>query len=161
MKLRAVMIMPLALVAALVVSRVVSPLGVRAASGDDQNGSLHLIKTCPAYLEAHGAAGSFCTISSSNVPQIPVGTTVYYDQAAGAPVGTGVPTGFLDSNVLLYVSPGDWAVGRCTIDWSTFTGLCTFSNGVGPLAGFRARIEASPAGGVDFHWDGTYNVGGQ
>ncbi|MBV9438220.1 MAG: hypothetical protein JOZ44_19325 [Acidobacteria bacterium] len=130
-------------------------------SASELRGNLHIVKTCPQYVEAHGAAGSHCTITASDVPQIPVGTVVYYDQTAGAPLGSGVPAGFIDSNALVYVAPGDWAVGRCTVDESSFTGLCTFSNGVGALAGFRARIDVSPAGGVDFNWDGRYNFGGE
>ena len=136
-------------------------LAVPAVSASESRGNLHIVKTCPEYVEMHGAAGSHCTITSSNVPQIPVGATVYYDQTAGTPLGSGVPAGFIDSNALVYVEPGDWAIGRCTVDESSFTGLCTFSNGVGALAGFRARIDVSPAGGVDFNWDGRYNFGGE
>lgn len=128
------------------------------AKGD---GNLHIVKTCGPWLDAKGAAGSSCTIAISNVREIPVGTTIFYDQAAGAPINSGAPAGFLDSNVLLYVGPGNWAVGRCTVEFATFTGLCTFSNGVGGLEGFQARINVTPAGGADFNWDGKYNFGGK
>jgi hypothetical protein len=135
--------------------------GVPAVSASEENRNLHIVKTCPQYVAARGAAGSHCTISASNVPEVPVGATVIYDQTAGTPLGDGVPAGFLDSNVLLLVAQGDWAVGRCTLDLSTFSGLCTFSNGVGALGGFRARINVTPAGGLDFNWDGKYNFGRQ
>lgn len=154
-------ILALALVAGFAALNFSANFGVPTVSASERGGRLHIVKTCPQYVENHGTAGSYCTITASDVPEIPVGATVYYGQSAGSPLGSGVPAGFIDSNALVYVGPGDWAVGRCTVDESTFTGLCTFSNGVGPLAGFRARIDVSPAGGVDFNWDGRYNFGGQ
>ena len=70
----------------------------------------------------------------------------------------------LDSNVVLFVRFGDWATGRCTLDSREYPGnygLCTFSNGVGTLAGFTARIDVSPFQNtptdVDYYWNGTYS----
>ena len=114
----------------------------------ERHGRLHVTKECSAYF---GQAGEHCTITSSNLPALPPGSRVYYDQAFG------IPAGNLDSNVLLYASSGNWAVGRCTLDGNTFVGLCTFSDGVGDFAGFNARVEVSPIGGVDFRWDGKYS----
>ena len=114
-----------------------------------QNGQVHITKLCTAYT---GAAGDHCTIATSDVTALPSGTTVYYDQAFG------IPAGNLDSNVMLYVSSGDWAVGRCTVEGATGHGLCTVSDGVGPLAGFSARINVviDPVTGITY-WDGTYS----
>ena len=113
--------------------------------------TLHITKTCPA-SSFTGAPGSYCTITASNVPAIKPGSKVFYDQ------GFGVPPGMLDSNVLLSVGPGDWATGRCTLDGNTGLGLCQFTDGVGQLAGFTARVKVSPfPDGTDFHWDGTYS----
>jgi hypothetical protein len=114
-----------------------------------QNGQVHITKLCPAYT---GAAGDHCTIATSDVTVLPPGTTVYYNQAFG------IPAGNLDSNVMLYVSSGDWAVGRCTVEGATGHGLCTVSDGVGPLAGFSARINVviDPVTGITY-WDGTYS----
>ena len=112
-----------------------------------RNGDLHITKECSAYT---GLAGAYCTITSSNVAAIPVGATVNYDQA------TNVPVGMLDSNVVIEVATGDWAVGRCTLDNSSGAGLCTFSDGVGQLAGFNARVNVSYLGGPNFGWVGTY-----
>ena len=121
---------------------------VRADS--ERNGQLHITKLCTAY---NFMAGGHCTIATSNVPQLPHGTTVYYDQAAGTPAG------FLDSNVMLVVASGDWAVGRCTVEAATGKGLCTVTDGVGPLAGFSARINVViAAGGEPTYWDGTYSI---
>ena len=77
---------------------------------DGKNGVLHLVKECS---NQHGNPGDYCVITSSNVPQIPVGSKLFYDQAAG------IPAGFLDSNVLLHVGSLRWAVGRCTSSWTT------------------------------------------
>ncbi len=129
------------------------PLVPRAVQADERNGKLHVLKECPTYT---GAAGQFCTITSSNLEEL-VGAMVFYDQAA---VGlSGTPEGgyvFLDSNVVLYAGTGNWAVGRCTLD-PTYHGLCTFSDGTGKFTGFHARVAVAPAGGVDFSWDGTYS----
>jgi hypothetical protein len=76
---------------------------------------------------------------------------VYYDQAAN------VPAGMLDSNVVMVVGTGDWAVGRCTLDLTTGLGRCTFSDGTGQLTGFKARVDVSFLGGANYAWDGTYS----
>ena len=120
----------------------------QALNAEGQNGVLHVTKECSAYT---GAAGSFCTITSSNLLEIKVGSKIYYDQAAGT------PTGMLDSNIVLVVGTGDWAVGRCTLDGRTHLGLCTISDGTGQLAGFSARVNVSSTDGVNYHWDGTYS----
>lgn len=113
-----------------------------------RNGQLHVTKECSQY---NYLAGGYCTITSSNLSEIKVGSKVFYDQAAG------IPAGMLDSNVLLSVGTGDWAVGRCTLDGTTGLGLCTFSDGTGPLTGFSARVVVTYTGGVDYSWDGTYS----
>jgi len=107
--------------------------------------SLHVTKECSEYS---GSAGSFCTITSSNIQRIPVGTRVYYDQAAG------VPAGLLDSNVVLDAGDGNRALGRCTLDLTTGLGLCTFSDGIGDLAGFHARVAVDCT--AECRWDGVY-----
>src|SRR2546422_926439 len=67
-------------------------------AGDDNDGgpsrsggALHLTKECSTYL---GRAGDFCTIASSNLRAIKVGSRVVYQQAAGPPS--------LNSDVILY-----------------------------------------------------------
>ena len=114
-----------------------------------RRGLVRITKECTEYT---GAAGAFCTITSSNIAAIPVGSKVLYSQAAG------VPANLLDSNVVLDAGNGNRAVGRCTLDLTTGLGLCTFSDGTGRLAGFQARIDVSPpaAGSVDWTWRGTF-----
>jgi hypothetical protein len=120
---------------------------VSASEKNKRNRQLHVTKDCLPYM---GAAGQFCLITSSNLPEIKVGSKVLYDQAAG------IPAGMLDSNVVLDAGNGDRAVGRCTLDLVTGLGLCTFSDGTGRLAGFRARVDVSALGGKQWAWDGTY-----
>jgi hypothetical protein len=124
-----------------------------AAPKDDREESdrhdLHVTKECSKYT---GAAGSFCTITGSNLPEIVVGARVIYDQA------NGIPAGMLDSNVVLDAGGGNRAVGRCTLDDSNGLGVCTFSDGTGDLAGFHARVKVSPpTDGVNWHWEGFYS----
>jgi hypothetical protein len=120
-------------------------ISVLASNG--KSGSLHVTKDCPEYT---GLAGDHCTIASSDLAEIAVGSKIYYDQAAG------IPTGLLDSNVVLDAGNGDRAVGRCTFDLSTGHGLCTFSNGMGRLAGFTAEAKVACLVGTLCTVDGTY-----
>jgi len=115
-----------------------------------RNKPLHVTKECSEYT---GAAGSFCTITSSNLARIKVGSRVYYDQPAN------VPAGMVDSNVVLDAGDGNRAVGRCTIDLATGLGLCTFSDGIGRFARFSARVEVTPPSATeeDWRWEGTYS----
>jgi hypothetical protein len=119
-----------------------------ASANGDRNGRIHITKDCSAYS---GLAGGHCTIASSNLPEIPSGSNVYYDQPFGAPAG------LLDSNVVLDTGNGNRALGRCMLDGSTGLGLCTFSDGTGQLAGFTARINVSFLGGKLWAWEGTYS----
>jgi hypothetical protein len=112
-----------------------------------KNGVIHVQKDCKDYDQT---AGGHCTITASNLGEIPVSSHVYYDQAAG------VPAGMLDSNVILDAGSGSRAVGHCTLDFATGLGLCTFSDGTGLLAGFSARVEVSYVSGTLWAWDGTY-----
>jgi hypothetical protein len=116
---------------------------VLAASG--RSGDLHVTKECS---QDHGRAGDYCTITSSNLAEIKVGSKVFYDQAAG------IPTGLLDSNVVLDAGDGNRAIGRCTLDFTTSLGLCTFSDGTGQFTGFSARVDVDCRSGC--RWDGSY-----
>jgi hypothetical protein len=113
-----------------------------------RNGVIHIQKDCG---DNDGGAGAHCTITASNLAELPATTIVYYDQP------NGIPQGMLDSNVVLLAPDGSKAVGRCTVDHSTRSGLCTFSDGIGLLAGFTARVEVTFLGGTLFSWEGTYS----
>jgi hypothetical protein len=131
----------------------------KAAQADERHGDLHLVKNCSTYT---GAAGSFCTFTSSNIPEVTAGSKVYYTQAAvvsAAPGDEGVNIS-LDSNIVLFVGDNDWATGRCTLDTIGFdSGLCTISDGTGALTGFHARVLVSSTDGVNYTWAGTYSFG--
>jgi hypothetical protein len=139
-----------AVLAAVALLSQISPLRADSEQGRSRPRRLTVTKEC-SQPNFTGAAGSFCTITSSNLGRIRVGSTVTYDQAFG------IPAGMLDSNVVLDAGNGDRAVGRCTLDGSTGLGLCTFSDGTGRFAGFNARVDVSYQGGVDWAWDGTYS----
>ena len=110
------------------------------------------MKECSAYT---GAAGSFCTITSSNLKEIAVGSRIIYSQPAGA--------ASLDSDVVLDTpGPGNnTALGHCALDFATGAGLCTFSGGTGKFTWFDARVDVSYAGGPNWAWDGTYSLNPQ
>jgi len=129
--------------------------GAAAQSGESssapRSGDLHVAKECTAY---RGRALDFCTITSSNVKAIEVGSRVVYSQAAGA-------TG-LDSDIVLDVpGPGsNKAFGHCTLDGATGLGLCTFSGGTGKFTTFSATAHVTPPSAEDpinWHWEGTYS----
>ena len=141
---------PLAILGLLVGVAVLAPGNTPLWASLGRSGFLKVDKECSNY---EGAPGEFCTITSSNISEItPESTRVYYTQPMG------VPSGMLDSNVVLDAGNGNRAVGRCTLDLTTGLGLCTFSDGTGRFAGFQARVDVTPPRyeGDDWHWRGTY-----
>jgi len=118
---------------------------VSASATSERTGDLHVTKECS---QNNGNPGDFCTITSSNLAAIKVGSKVFYDQADG------IPKGLLDSNVVLDAGAGNRAVGRCTLDDTTNLGLCTFSDGTGQFTGFEARLLVDCR--TSCRWDGTY-----
>ena len=115
-----------------------------------RSGALHVAKECSTY---QGLAGQHCTITSSSLEQIEVGSTVTYERAA---LG-----GFLDTDVVLDPpGPGNNAAfGHCTLSLVTFLGKCTFSGGTGKFRHFHAAVEVSPLTLPNFAWNGWYRFG--
>jgi hypothetical protein len=138
-------------------SLVVVAASVLAVTASAQSGAgpnhqarpFHLTKVCPPST-MQGQIGDYCTVTSSNVPAISVGTKIFYAQAAGLTS--------LDSDVILYVGPGKTATGHCDLDFATALGRCTLSGGTRTLDGIRARVDVSHLGGDDWAWDGTYRI---
>jgi hypothetical protein len=126
------------------------------SADEGQKGQVHIQKVCPATTFT-GGPGSYCSITVSDLGAIPVAAKVYYAVPAPLPEGAAA---FLDSPVLIYVATGDWAVGRCTVDFLTAQGLCTISDGIGKLAGFSARLNVhiDLTTGITY-WDGSYGFG--
>jgi hypothetical protein len=116
-----------------------------------RSGAVHVQKECSAYT---GHAGDHCTITSSNVDAIPVGSTVWYaTNAVGASLDTDI--------ILDPPKPGNnVAFGHCTLDLATGIGACTFSGGTGMYKRFNASVAVSPVGWPIFAWDGTYSFSG-
>jgi hypothetical protein len=122
--------------------------GVVAAAGSAQatprSGALHVTKECSQY---NGQAGSFCTITSSNIPQIKPGMRVVYLQAFGQ--------NGLDSDVVLARAHGSAAIGHVVLNGTT--SRVTFSGGKGAFAGFHADADISVDAAGVWHWEGTYS----
>src|SRR5687768_16499497 len=97
------------------------------SASSQRRGDLHVTKECSEYF---GRAGEFCTITSSNLKQIEVGSRVVYAEAAGATS--------LDSDVVLDPpGPGNnEAFGHRALEFATGRGVCTFSGGTGKFTHF-------------------------
>lgn len=115
-----------------------------------RSGELHVTKNCRDY---HGAAGEFCTITSSNLNAIKVGSRVVYASAAGDPT-----PGVLDSDLVIDGPGHNTAFGHVVLDLSTSSGVVTLSGGTGEFSHFQAGpiMVACPAP-PDCSWDGPYS----
>jgi hypothetical protein len=111
-----------------------------------RSGDLHVTKECSAYK---GLAGDFCTIKSSNLEEIEVGSRVVYAQAAGP--------GSLDTDAVLDAGSGNTAAGHVVLDLAAGSGVVTFSGGTGKFTGFQARVDVSADSTGLWHWEGTYS----
>jgi hypothetical protein len=131
------------------------------AASNAQNGQLHIEKDCSEFFTK---GLPYCTITSFSLPiqfqpgvvgNPGAGSSIIYDQPGANLVG------MLDSNVVLYLGVGNWATGRCTLNPDGNNGLCTFSDGVGQLAGFSARVSVTftPSAKNPYLYvlDGTYS----
>ena len=113
-----------------------------------RSGELHVTKECSAYT---GAAGDFCTITSSNLNLITPGARVIYAQAADFGTLT------LDTDVRIEGPGQNTAFGHVTLDLATGLGSVTISGGSGRFTWISGNGAVSPLGGPDFAWDGTYS----
>jgi hypothetical protein len=109
-----------------------------------RSGDLAITKECSQFGEG------FCTITSSNVKAIEIGTRVIYRIPAAVPTPGG-------SAVTLDVpGPGNNKVfGNCEL--SATVQLCTFSGGTGKFTHFHATAHVSSLGGGNFGWQGPYS----
>ena len=133
----------------LVLTALALALAPSALASSERSGALHVTKECTEYT---GLADSFCTITSSNLSAIGVGSRVVYFQAADA-------AGALNSDIALVVSLGNLALGHVDLP-ATGPGVVKFSGGTGKFAQFRARVVVTcDSTGVHCSWDGTYRFG--
>jgi hypothetical protein len=108
--------------------------GTVASASFPRSGALNVTKECSDY---HGQAGEICTITSSNLDAIEVGSRVVYARAADFVTFT------LDSDVVLDPpGPGNnVAFGHCHLSLVTGIGLCTFSGGTGKFTHFASSAR--------------------
>jgi hypothetical protein len=104
------------------------------------------------------ATDSYCTITSSNLEAIEVGSRITYLN----PAAVGTPSG---SAVVLDL-PGrsnNAANGHCTLDpQNNFFGRCTFSGGTGKFTWFNASVDVSHTDDFSlWFWEGTYSFSPQ
>jgi hypothetical protein len=119
-----------------------------------RSGTLRVTKECSHYFLG---AGDFCTITSSNLKQIEVGSRITYLSAAS-------PTLYLETDVVLDPpGPGNnVAYGHCSVDLTAINGTkgCVFSGGTGKFKWFHAEVKLSlvdpedPA--TELVWNGEY-----
>jgi hypothetical protein len=120
------------------------------ASATPRSGALHVTKECHEYF---GLAGQHCTITSSNINTIKVGSKVVYASAAGDPT-----PGQLNSDLIIDGPGNNTAYGHVVLDLSTGTGVVTLSGGTGEFKHFHAQVAVSPIPPPNyFAWDGTYS----
>jgi hypothetical protein len=130
------------LLVAVIAAGVVPAVG--SAHATPRSGALHLTKECSQY---DGQAGSFCTITSSNIPQIKPGMRVVYLQAFGQ--------NGLDSDIVLSRGHGSAAFGHVVLN--STTSRVTVSGGTGAFAEFHADADVSVDAAGVWHWEGTYS----
>jgi hypothetical protein len=116
-----------------------------------RSGALHVTKECTQYTRL---AGGFCTITSSNLEQIEVGSKVVYTNASGPAI--------LDSDVTLDPpGPGNNAAfGHVVLALAAGQGTVTFSGGTGKFTHFNADVVVTRIGDralKTWSWDGTYS----
>ena len=119
-----------------------------SAGSSPRSGALNVTKDCSTYF---GRAGDYCTITSSNLKAIEVGSRITYASAAVWPN--------LDTDIVLDPpGPGNnRAFGHCTLNLVTGIGVCTLSGGTGKFTWLQASVAVSYVGGPTFAWDGTYS----
>jgi hypothetical protein len=120
-----------------------------------RSGTLRVTKECSHYF-FH--AGDFCTITSSTLKQIEVGSRITYLSAAS-------PEYYLETDVVLDPpGPGNnVAYGHCSVDLTAINGTkgCVFSGGTGKFKWFHAEVKLSlvdpenPA--TELVWNGDYS----
>lgn len=121
------------------------------AEGNQRSGALHVTKECSQYTRL---AGSFCTLTSSNLRALPPGTKVVYLSDL---VGT-----TLETDVILY-PPGNGssvAFGHVSLDLVRAYGIGTLSGGSGRFKHLEGTFEITPQPGVrTWAWTGRYSFG--
>ena len=137
------------LVATVAIGAFAVPSSAANSGSSPRLGALHVTKECSQY---NLGAGSFCTITSSNLTAIKPGSKVVYATAAGDPT-----PGMLDSDLVIDGPGSNTATGHVVLDVRTLTGVVTFAGGTGVFTHFHAGplAVACPAF-PDCSWDGPF-----
>jgi hypothetical protein len=126
---------------------------VSGESDSQRSGTLSIAKECSHYT---GLAGSYCTLTSSNLKQLPAGTKVVYTK--------GLVGSKLETDVILY-PPGNGAsvaYGHVSLDLAKAYGLGTLSGGTGRFKHLDGRFDITPRPGVRaWAWTGRYSFAGE
>jgi hypothetical protein len=123
---------------------------IPAATAAGSTGTpIHLVKDCSTF---NAEIPSYCKISSSDYPPIPVGAKVIY---LGPVLDNQY---FLSSNVRIDDAHANTATGYCIFDGrpTEERGFCTFWAGKGALAGFTAIFKVTIDATGEWHLDGEY-----
>jgi hypothetical protein len=126
-------------------------------SESSRRGTLRVTKECSHYFFL---AGDYCTITSSNLKEIPKGSRITYLSAAS-------PEYYLETDVVLDPRGRGHQVayGHCSVDLTKIDGTkgCVFSGGTGKFKRFHAEVKLSVLDPKDpksdLVWNGTYSFG--
>jgi hypothetical protein len=128
-----------------------TPASASPAPAAARSGALHVDKECSQYT---GAAGAFCTITSSNIRAIKAGNKVVYASAANA-------DGTLDSDLTVSGAHGSQLFGHVWLNATTM--MIVFNGGTGKFQHFTGQVAVSVTDAGTpaelWHWDGWYNFG--
>lgn len=114
----------------------------------ERSGEFHATKECSGFNKQ---PGSFCTITSSTLKTIKVGSKVVYLQPMSLFASS-------RSDVVLHLPHGNSvAYGHCALNFANGLGVCTFSGGTGKFKGFHANVAVTHIGGLNWAWNGTYS----
>jgi hypothetical protein len=133
-------------IAVLVLATGITTASALAGSAPPRSGELVVAKECSGFVNDP----PYCTITSSNLAAIPVGSRIVYLD----PAGLGTPAG--SAVVLDPPLPGNnKAYGRCFLGSSPMH--CEFSGGTGLFTWFHASVVVTVDSDGLWHWAGTYS----
>jgi hypothetical protein len=143
----------LGMIVAVVAAGALTVTGLAPASASPRAKALHVTKECSQYT---GAAGSFCTITASNLRAIKVGSRVVYSSAANT-------DGTLDSDISIDMGHGNRLFGHVTLNATTMHIWLTGGTGIFHHFTGSAAVTVTDAGTPKelWHWDGTYTFGSE
>jgi hypothetical protein len=139
----------MAVAASVVALAIIGSTAYGASPNPDAWSPISLSKECSAF---GGKVGDHCTITASDLKQIPVGSVaIYYGPVLGPAI--------ISSSVVLDAGNGNTASGYCNVDLSGApVGMCAFVAGSGSLAGFQSILKVTVGPDGTWHWDGTYHL---